>query len=41
MSQKTKAITFTGVGEVSIKEYELGELDPADVVVQTRYTMVS
>lgn len=41
MNQKTKAITYTGVNQVEIREYELGELGPEDILVQTRYSMVS
>ena len=41
MSRKTKAITFTRVNEVSIKEHNLAEVGPADVVVAARYSMVS
>jgi 2-desacetyl-2-hydroxyethyl bacteriochlorophyllide A dehydrogenase len=41
MGHTFKAITFTGVGQISVSEYELGDVAPCDIVVKTRYTMVS
>ncbi len=38
---KTKAIVFTGVNQVTIKEFDLGPCGPTEVVVRTCYTMVS
>ncbi len=36
-----KAITYTDVNQVAVCDYTLGEVGPADIVVKTRYTMVS
>jgi len=36
-----KAITYTAINKVEVREYALGEVDPTDIVVRTRYTMVS
>jgi len=36
-----KAITYTDVNKVEIREYELGEMGTTDIVVKTRYSMVS
>ena len=41
MSQKIKAITFTGVNQIAVRDYELGDCGPTDIVVRTHYTMVS
>lgn len=41
MSQRTKVITFTDVNRIQVGTYELGPLGPADLLVRTRYTMVS
>ncbi len=36
-----KAITYTGVNQVAVREYQLGETGPTEIVVRTRYSMVS
>lgn len=36
-----KAITYTAINKVEVREYALGEFGPSDIVVRTRYTMVS
>lgn len=43
MSRQTqvKAIVYTDVNTVEVREYALGEVGPTDIVVKTRYTMVS
>ena len=41
MKKQVKAITYTGVNQVDVRAYELGEAGPTDIVVRTRYTMVS
>ena len=41
MNTTVKAITYTDVNQVAVREYTLGERGPADIVVKTRYTMVS
>jgi 2-desacetyl-2-hydroxyethyl bacteriochlorophyllide A dehydrogenase len=43
MSKNTsvKAITYTAINQVEVREYALGEVGPGDIVVRTRYTMVS
>ncbi len=43
MSKNThvKAITYTAVNTVEVREYTLGDVGPTDIVVKTRYTMVS
>ncbi len=41
MSNKVKAITYTDVNQIDVREYELGDVGPSDIVVRTRYTMVS
>ncbi|MDD5707748.1 MAG: zinc-binding alcohol dehydrogenase [Kiritimatiellae bacterium] len=41
MSKTVKAIVFADVNRVETREYRLGEVGPADIVVRTRYTMVS
>ena len=41
MSKKVKAITFTGVNQIEVRSYELGEIGPQDIVVNNRYSMVS
>ncbi|MHC4884354.1 MAG: zinc-binding dehydrogenase [Planctomycetota bacterium] len=38
---KVKAITYTGVNQVEVLEYELGEMGPDEIRVKTRYSMVS
>ena len=40
-AKKVKAITYTAVDEVAVREYELGPVGPSDIVVRTRYSMVS
>jgi 2-desacetyl-2-hydroxyethyl bacteriochlorophyllide A dehydrogenase len=41
MSNNIKAITYTDVNQVAVCDYKLGEVGPSDIVVKTRYTMVS
>lgn len=41
MSSKIKAITFMGVNQIAVREYELPACGPADIVVRTHYTLVS
>jgi 2-desacetyl-2-hydroxyethyl bacteriochlorophyllide A dehydrogenase len=41
MNKNVKAITYTGVNQVAVRDYTLGEIGPADVVVKTHYSMVS
>ena len=41
MNQRIKAITFTDVNQVAVREYALGPCGPTELVVRTRYTMVS
>ncbi len=36
-----KAITFTEVGKIEVREYPLSDAGPTDIVVRTRYSMVS
>lgn len=40
-NQKIKAITFTGVNQVAVNAYTLGDCGPTDIVVRAHYTMVS
>jgi 2-desacetyl-2-hydroxyethyl bacteriochlorophyllide A dehydrogenase len=41
MSQKIKAITFTGINEIAIGEFDLGSCGATEIVVRVHYTMVS
>jgi hypothetical protein len=41
MDTKIKAISFTGVNQIAVWDYELGTCGPAEIVVRTHYTMVS
>ncbi|MCC6579983.1 MAG: zinc-binding dehydrogenase, partial [Phycisphaeraceae bacterium] len=41
MKTKFKAITYTDVNAIAVREYELGASEPSDIVVRARYTMVS
>jgi bacteriochlorophyllide a dehydrogenase len=41
MSQSTHAIVFDGANQIAIRKIELGECGPAEIVVQTHFTMVS
>jgi 2-desacetyl-2-hydroxyethyl bacteriochlorophyllide A dehydrogenase len=43
MNKKTRieAITYTGVNQIEVREYALGEVGSSDIVVKTRYSMVS
>lgn len=41
MSKSIKAIAFTSVNQIEVREYALGEVGPSDIVVKTRYSMVS
>ncbi|MBN1557339.1 MAG: hypothetical protein JW951_04255 [Lentisphaerae bacterium] len=41
MVERTKGITFTDVNRVDVREYAVGPMGPDEVVVRTRYTMVS
>lgn len=41
MNPMVKAITFTGVNQVAIKEYRLGDIGATEVLCETLYTFVS
>jgi len=41
MKQQIKVVTFTGVNQIAVQETELGDCGPKEIVVRTRYTMVS
>jgi len=41
MTRTLRAITYTDLNQIAVKEYELGEMSPTDILVETRYTMVS
>ncbi len=40
-AQKVKVIVYADVNQIKVGQYELGEAAPTDIVVRTRYTMVS
>lgn len=40
-NRQVKAIVYTAVNKIEAREYALGEVGPGDIVVRTRYTMVS
>ncbi len=41
MESTVKAITYVDVNQVEVREYALGEVGPTDILVKTRYSMVS
>lgn len=41
MTTQLKAIAYMAINKIEVREYALGPVGPTDIVVQTRYTMVS